>query len=98
MWLLSNGNSAPIQNFNIPPAVLYIADEFVSSDAGTYTCSPNNMLNDPSGDNITLNAQSEYVHSDILLLIFRQQPSTHQTHYSINVNSSVWAISNALLL
>ena len=27
-----------------------------------------------------------------LLLIFRQQPSTHQTHYSINVDSSVWAI------
>ena len=59
MWLLSNGNSAPTQDFNIPPAVLLIADQFDSSDAGTYTCSPNNMLNDPSGDTITLSAGSE---------------------------------------
>ena len=58
-WLFSNGTSAPTQNFNIPPAVLFIADEFVSSDAGTYTCSPNNMLNDPSRDTITLSAGSE---------------------------------------
>ena len=61
MWLLSNGNSAPTQNFSIPPAVLFIADQFGSSDAGTYTCSSNNMLSDPSGDTITLNARSEYV-------------------------------------
>ena len=61
MWLFSNGSSAPTQNFNIPPAVLYIAPPFDSSDAGTYTCSPNNMLNDPSRDTITLNAGSEYV-------------------------------------
>ena len=62
-WLLSNGTSAPTQNLNIPPAVLYIALPFDSSDAGTYTCSPNNMLNDPSSDMITLsaNTQSEYV-------------------------------------
>ena len=67
-WLLSNGNSAPTQNFNIPPTVLYIADEFLSSDAGTYTCSPNNMLNDPSRDNITLSAESEYVATYIFVI------------------------------
>ena len=60
-WLFSNGNLAPTQNLNIPPAVLYIASPFDTSDAGTYTCSPNNMLNDPSGDTITLSARSEYV-------------------------------------
>ena len=68
MWLLSNGNSAPIQNFNISPAVLFIADEFVSSNAGTYTCSPNNMLSDPSRDTITLNARSEYVATYIFVI------------------------------
>ena len=61
MWLFSNGSSAPTQNFNIPPAVLFIADEYVNSDAGEYTCSPNNMLNGPSSDTITLSAGSEYV-------------------------------------
>ena len=68
MWLLSDGNSAPTQNFNITPAVLYIADEFVSSDVGTYTCSSNNMLNDPSDDTITLNAGSEYVATYIFVI------------------------------
>ena len=48
MWLLSDGNSAPTQNLNIPPAVLLFPSPFDSSDAGTYTCSPNNMLNDAS--------------------------------------------------
>ena len=68
MWLFSNGTLAPTnQSLNIPPAVLYIADGFVSSDAGTYTCSPSNMLNDPSRDTITLNAGSTYVHSYIIL-------------------------------
>ena len=66
MWLLSNGNSAPTQDLNIPPAILFIADEFVSSDAGTYTCSPNNMLNDPSRDTITLSTGSEYVATYLL--------------------------------
>ena len=70
MWLLSNGSSAPTQNLNIPPAVLYIADEFVSSDAGTYTCSANNMLNDPSRDTITLSAGSEYVAIYVVINIF----------------------------
>ena len=60
-WLLSNGTSplAPTQNVNILPAVLYIASPFDSSDAGTYICSPNNMLNDPSRDTIKLIAGSE---------------------------------------
>ena len=64
-WLLSNGNAAPTQNVNITPAVLYIPQPFDSSDAGTYTCSPNNMVNDPSVDTITLSARtgSEYVHT-----------------------------------
>ena len=69
-WLFSNGSSAPTQNLNIPPAVLYIADEFVSSDAGTYTCSSNNMLNDPSRDIITLSAGSEYVAIYVVINIF----------------------------
>ena len=60
-WLLSDGTSAPIQNFNIPPAVLLIANPFDSTDAGTYICSPNNMQNDPSSDTISLNTGSEYV-------------------------------------
>ena len=76
-WLLSDGTSAPTQNCNIPPAVLYIADEFVSSDAGTYICSPNNMLNDPSRDTIILSAGSEYVAIYIVINIYYQQNSTH---------------------
>ena len=67
-WLLSDGNLAPTQNFSIPPTVLYIADEFLSSDAGTYTCSPNNMLSDPSRDTITLSAGSEYVATYIFVI------------------------------
>ena len=67
-WLLSNGNSAPTQDMNIPPAVLFIANEFLSSDAGTYTCSPNNMLNDPSRDTIELIAGSEYVATYIFVI------------------------------
>ena len=59
-WLLSNGNLAPTQDLNIPPAVLYINREFDSSDAGTYICSPNNMANDSSRDTITLSTGSEY--------------------------------------
>ena len=47
-WLFSNGTLAPTQDLNIPPAILYIALLFDSSDAGTYTCSPNNNVNDPS--------------------------------------------------
>ena len=61
-WLSSDGNAAPTQNFNIPPAILYIAGPFDSSDAGTYICSPNNMANNPSRDTITLSALSECVH------------------------------------
>ena len=60
-WLLSDGTSAPTQNFNIPPAVLLIANPFDSTDAGTYICSPNNMQNDPSRDTITLSTGSECV-------------------------------------
>ena len=65
-WLLPNGNAAPTRDFNIPPAVLYIANSLVnryrfdSSDAGTYICSPNNMTNDPSRDMITLSIGSKY--------------------------------------
>ena len=61
-WLLSNGNAAPTQDLNIPPAVLYITRPFDSSDAGTYICSPNNMANNSFRDTITLNAGSECVH------------------------------------
>ena len=60
-WLLSNGTSAPTKDLNIPPAVLYIANQFDSSDAGTYICSPNNMANDPSRNTIALIAGSEYL-------------------------------------
>ena len=60
-WLLSDGTSAPTQNFNIPPAVLLLPSPFDSTDAGTYICSPNNMQNDPSRDTITLSTGSEYV-------------------------------------
>ena len=63
-WLLSDGTAAPTQDLNIPPAVLYIAGPFASSDAGTYICSSNNMANDPSRDMITLTAPTstgEYV-------------------------------------
>ena len=64
-WFLPNGNAAPTRDLNIPPAVLYIANSlanrFDSSDTGTYTCSPNNMANNPSRDMITLSTGSEYV-------------------------------------
>ena len=66
-WLLSSGSSAPTQNVNIPPAVLYIASTFDNSDAGTYICSPNNMTNNPSRDTITLSTGSEYVASYLKL-------------------------------
>ena len=59
-WFLSNGSAGPTQNVNIPPAVLYIASPFDSSDAGTYICSPNSMADNPSRDTITLNTGSEY--------------------------------------
>ena len=60
-WLLSDGTSAPTQNLNIPFTVLLLPSPFDSSDAGTYMCSPNNMINDPSRDTITLSTGSEYV-------------------------------------
>ena len=61
MWLFSNGSSAPTQNFNIPPTVLLLASPFSDDDNGTYICSANNMLNDPSRDAIKLIVGSEYV-------------------------------------
>ena len=60
-WFLPNGNAAPTQDLNIPPAVLNITTPFTSSDAGTYVCSPNNMADNPSRDTITLNTGSEYI-------------------------------------
>ena len=61
-WFLPNGSAAPTQDLNVPPAVLYIAMPFDSSDAGTYICSPNNMVNNPSRDTITLSSTgSEYL-------------------------------------
>ena len=60
-WLLSDGTSAPTQDFNIPPAVLLIASPFDNNDAGTYICSPNNMQNDTSRDIISLSTGSKYV-------------------------------------
>ena len=87
-WLFSDGNSAPTnQNFNIPPAVLYIALPFMSSDAGTYTCSPNNMLSDPSRDTIELIAGSEYVATYIFVINIQTATKYTQTHCSINVAS-----------
>ena len=65
-WLLSDGTSAPTQNFNIPPAVLLIPSPFDGTDNGTYICSPNNMQNDSSRDTITLSAgspSSKYVYT-----------------------------------
>ena len=70
MWLFSNGNSAPTQNLNIPPVVLLLPSPFNDDDAGTYTCSANNMLNDPSRDTITLSAASEYVAIYVVINIF----------------------------
>ena len=72
-WLLSNGSAAPTQDLYIPPAVLYIANQFYSSDAGTYICSPNNMANNPSRDTIDLIAAREY------LLIWQVHNNTHST-------------------
>ena len=70
-WLFSNGSLAPTQNFNIPPAILLLPGPFNDDDdAGTYTCSPNNMLNDPSRDTITLSAGSEYVATYIILCCY----------------------------
>ena len=60
-WLLSNGTSAPTQNFNTTAVVLFIASPFNNTVAGTYICSPNNDQNDPSRDTITLSTGSEYV-------------------------------------
>ena len=56
MWLFFNRTSAPTQNLNIPPVVLLLAIPFDISNTGTYTCSPNNMRDDPSRDTITLSA------------------------------------------
>ena len=70
-WLLSDGNSAPTQNFTIPPAVLLIASPFDYTDAGTYICSPNNMQNDPSRDTITLSTGSKYVATYIIYMYIR---------------------------
>ena len=69
MWLFSNGSSAPTQNLNIPPTVLLLPSPFDSSDAGTYTCSPNNMLNDAFRDAIILSTGSEYVATYIYVVI-----------------------------
>ena len=69
MWLLSNGSSAPTQNLNIPPVVLLLPSPFDSSDTDTYTCSPNNMINDPPRDTITLSTGSEYVATYIIMLL-----------------------------
>ena len=75
-WFLPNGNSATTQNFNIPPVVLLIAGGFGSSNAGEYTCSPNNMLNDSSRDTITLSAESEYV---AIYIVINIQTATKYT-------------------
>ena len=67
-WLLSDGTSAPTQNFSISLAILFIAGRFGDSNAGTYTCSPNNMQNDPSNDAIELMTGSEYVATYIFVI------------------------------
>ena len=54
-----------INDPNLPtdaPSILLIPVPFTSSDAGTYTCSPNSTFPTiPPGDNITLYAQGEYI-------------------------------------
>ena len=62
-WLLSDGTSAPTQDFNIPPAVLLLPSPFNNTVAGTYICSSNNMQNDPSRDTITISTGSKYVYT-----------------------------------
>ena len=55
----SNRTNTDPYYINTTPTTLYIDMPF--SDSGTYTCSPNNMFPAlPPGDNITLNAGSEY--------------------------------------
>ena len=77
-WFLPNGNAAPTQNVNIPPAVLYIPLPFDNNpDAGTYICSPNNMANDPSSDTIDLSTGSEYMYHN------------RQCNYNQLINKSV---------
>ena len=68
-WLLSNGTSAPTQDFNIPPAVLLIPSFNNDTDAGTYICSPNNNQNDSSRDTIALSTGSEYVATYIYVCV-----------------------------
>ena len=43
-WLLFDGTSAPTQDFNIPPVVLFLPSPFNDTYAGTYICSPNKMI------------------------------------------------------
>ena len=44
------------------PSRLIIGHRFISSDSGTYTCSPNSVFpTTPPGDNITINVRSEYL-------------------------------------
>ena len=69
-WLLSDGNSAPTQDFNIPPAVLLLPSPFNNTVAGTYICSSNNMQNDSSRDAITLSTGSEYVRSYVCIYMY----------------------------
>jgi len=50
---------------NLPtdaPNILLIAMPFNSTNAGTYTCSPDSIFPTiPPGDNVTLNAGSKYI-------------------------------------
>ena len=72
-WL-HNGTAVPTRNaitssitapyqINATPITLYINSPFTTnrSHTGTYTCSPNNMANNPSGDTIFLSVGSECV-------------------------------------
>ena len=58
----TSSNTAPYQ-ISTSPITLYINAPFTTdrSHTGTYTCSPNNMANNPSRDTITLSAGSEYL-------------------------------------
>ena len=67
----SRTSTAPYYFNTTTTTTLFIDLPFTgSSHSGTYTCSPNNMFPAiPPGDNITVNARSEYYLMCILSII-----------------------------
>ena len=77
--LVSQSNTALRYSTNTVPSRLIIDAPFTSSDAGTYTCSPNSTFPTiPPGDSITLSAGGECV-CIILLLILLSSTYVHTT-------------------